>query len=305
MPRPLKEINDEDIDKYETQMEIAENTNDKLKLKQVKRLFMEYIRKRNLTLRDFKEHPISQYFLRKKETKMKPEKLLLKRFTQREYRKRMSIIDRVKKEYDSNTTKIIDDYLKRKCEYLKVVKTLELQNIPKEGIEKILAYEDFGLDKIDKKFLEIIEKYETEYNERLNAKNKNLNRIRLYVIKRASEDYGDYVIDWINAYFNNDLDNTKDDSGIEDIIYYVNEYNHRYRNIEEKHFYIMEKINEVFNKDYTDLMLDYFNNEIQVDKTIKKKVLEEIKMYVSKYENEYNIKNGLLKKKVSKKKTKK
>ena len=298
MPRPLKEFNIETIDDYERKMENAELTGNKEELKRTKRLFKEYIKKRKLTLRDFTKHPIRSYFTENKKSKMRPDKELKKRQDQREYRKRKFIIDRVKKDYDSKIAKDVSVYLKKILLYKKECKKMEEIGFPKE--KENLYYQEFkqhfGLDKINAEpFEKIIKVYETEYNERVKTRNKNVNRKRLYVIKRLKEDNGEgyveSITDWVNDYFNNDLKNDIDDCGTDEIIFYEMEYENRYRNIKEKHFYIIDKINEVFENDFTDLLLDYFQNKIQTDNPLYQKVLKELKKYVSKYENEYNNKN--------------
>jgi len=62
MSRPLTPFSEEQVKEYEGLLESASLNNDKQRVKEIKRLFLEYIRKRGYTINAFKDKSIYQYF---------------------------------------------------------------------------------------------------------------------------------------------------------------------------------------------------------------------------------------------------
>jgi hypothetical protein len=71
MARPLKPLSKKHIAEYETKLKDALTNNDRKELKRVKRLFLVYLKKRGISITDFKGKSIYKYFAeREKENKI-------------------------------------------------------------------------------------------------------------------------------------------------------------------------------------------------------------------------------------------
>lgn len=285
MARPLKELDDDTLDDYELKMEIAELSGNKEQLKRLKRLVREYLKKRNLTLDDIKYHTIGIYFSNTGKPKTDRMELIYKKQYMRVKRKHDYIIDKVKETCGNETAEIVKDCLVKLNKYNECKRDYKINNsFEDDPFEPDSEW--FDIYEVDKAYYDIISHYETEYNRK---KDIDRNIKRLYVIKRMNEEREECEIDYtelVNANYDGDLYDC-DISEIAYILYtYETEYRERFKNINEKQLYIIDRINGLSKNDYTDIMLSYFNNELIEDKLM----LEILNEIIVLCENEYNEK---------------
>ena len=292
MARPLTELDFDRIDEYELRMDYAESAENKQDLKQIKRLFLLYLKRRKLTLKDIGDHSICQYYANRQKpirsSYVEIKRAKVKKHDMRDYRKRMYVVEKVKKEYGIKYAKMVNDYLSKKRKYTKKYELYVKYGLAEKEIKEYLStyYLYIELDKFDSKEIEkTISVYETEYNDRIKKRNRELNRQRLFYIRRIKEDCGEDPTETINDYFNNDLDDIGDI--VEDLIVYDAEYDKLMKCFSKKQLYIIDRMNEHYNKDCIKMMMDFFSNKLKTSKTR----METIKKQVASFEKEYNKKS--------------
>lgn len=163
MPRPLTPLSEERIKEYEKELKHAFSTKNKEEIKRWRRLFLEYINKREHKIKDFKNTSIYQYFEDMEKPKRKD--VLKKQIEE------LKIEYEKYKDYDDDSfekSRIVNQLINKENELERLIKKMyQMRERRKKLIEsgRYLTKEETLVNEIKRLRLLVVEKEEKLFND--------------------------------------------------------------------------------------------------------------------------------------------